>query len=162
MRLRADLTRHCLGLDPDFLNAHTPGELIERIDGDVSTLANYFARFVIYVVGNALLIVGLVVLLFLIDWRVAAAVGVFLLLALVLMTSLRFVAVPHWNMARQASAELFGFLEERLLGTEDIRASGATGVCHAPLLRALASTPAPRAAGLSAGQRGVPIRRFLC
>jgi ATP-binding cassette, subfamily B, bacterial len=124
--LRADLTRHCLGLDPDFLNAHTPGELIERIDGDVSTLANYFARFVIYVVGNALLILGLLVLLILIDWRVAAAVGVFLLLALLMMTSLRFVAVPHWNMARQASAELFGFIEERLLGTEDIRASGAT------------------------------------
>ena len=38
--LRADLTYHCLGLDPAFLNAHTPGELIERIDGDVSTLAN--------------------------------------------------------------------------------------------------------------------------
>src|SRR6476659_3948308 len=36
-RLRADLTRHLLHLDPSFHNAHTPGELIERVDGDVTT-----------------------------------------------------------------------------------------------------------------------------
>jgi len=124
--LRADLTQHCLGLDPDFLNAHTPGELIERIDGDVSTLANFFARFVIYVVGNGLLLVGLVILLVQVDWRVAAAVGACLTLALLTTNALRSIAIPHWDKARQASAELFGFLEERLVGTEDIRASGAT------------------------------------
>jgi len=124
--LRADLTQHCLGLDPDFLNAHTPGELIERIDGDVSTLANFFARFVIYVVGNGLLLVGLVIFLVQVDWRVAAAVGACLTLALLTTNALRSIAIPHWDKARQASAELFGFLEERLVGTEDIRASGAT------------------------------------
>ncbi len=43
--LRADLTLHCLRLDPEFLNSHTPGELIERVDGDVATLANFFSRF---------------------------------------------------------------------------------------------------------------------
>ena len=30
-----------------------------------------------------------------------------------------------WEAAREASADLFGFLEERLAGTEDIRACGA-------------------------------------
>jgi ATP-binding cassette subfamily B protein len=52
--------------------------------------------------------------------------GASALLALIAMNRLRDVAVPHWAAARQASAELFGFLEERLAGTEDIRASGAT------------------------------------
>jgi ATP-binding cassette subfamily B protein len=33
--------------------------------------------------------------------------------------------VPHWKAERQASADFFGFLEERLAGTEDIRANGA-------------------------------------
>jgi len=35
------------------------------------------------------------------------------------------MAVPLWTLSRQSSAELFGFLEERLSGTEDIRATGA-------------------------------------
>jgi hypothetical protein len=43
------------------------------------------------------------------------------------MNRLRASTVPHWAAARQASADLFGFVEERLSGTEDIRASGATG-----------------------------------
>ena len=37
-RLRADLTRHLLRLDMPFHKMHTPGELIERVDGDVTTL----------------------------------------------------------------------------------------------------------------------------
>jgi len=34
--LRTDLIRHALRLDPDFHHVHRPGEMIERIDGDVS------------------------------------------------------------------------------------------------------------------------------
>src|SRR3982074_1291989 len=40
--LRADLTRHVLDLDASFHTEHTPGELIERIDGDVSAIADSF------------------------------------------------------------------------------------------------------------------------
>ena len=94
--LRGDLAAHCLGLDMEFHNARTPGEMIERIDGDVTTLANFFSQFVVQVLGNGLLLVGILALLFREDWR-----------------------------ERQASAELFGFLEERLTGTEEIRANGA-------------------------------------
>ena len=43
-----------------------------------------------------------------------------------LLISLRDVAVPYWEKARQSSATLFGFLEERLVTTEDLRANGAT------------------------------------
>ncbi len=124
--LRADLTLHCLRLDPEFLNSHTPGELIERVDGDVATLANFFSRFVVYLVGNGLLTMGVLILLVQIDWLVAVAMAASAALALLVMNRLRSSAVPHWAAARQASADLFGFLEERLAGTEDIRASGAT------------------------------------
>ncbi|HEV7662277.1 MAG TPA: ABC transporter ATP-binding protein [Chloroflexota bacterium] len=124
--LRADLTLHCLRLDPDFFTTHSPGELIERVDGDVGLLANFFARFVIHVVGNCLLIIGLIALLVQIDWRVGAALAGVVLLGLLTMDRLHRVSVPRWAAARQASAEFFGFLEERLSGTEDIRASGAT------------------------------------
>src|SRR6266542_2212841 len=60
--LRTDLVAHCLALDLSFHNARTPGELIERVDGDVSTLANFFSRFVVLVAGNAVLLVGILVL----------------------------------------------------------------------------------------------------
>jgi ATP-binding cassette subfamily B protein len=123
--LRADLVAHCLRLDMAFHNARTPGEMIERVDGDVTALTNFFSQFVIQVVGNVLLLVGILVLLFRIDWRVGSALSFFALATLLILGRFRNIAVPHWRAERQASAELFGYLEERLAGTEDIRANAA-------------------------------------
>ncbi len=114
--LRADLAAHCLHLDMAFHNTHTPGEMIERLDGDVTALANFFSQFVIQVFGNALLLVGVLMMLFREDWRIGAAFSVFAGLNLVILWRFRDIAVPHWEAERQASADLFGFLEERLGG----------------------------------------------
>lgn len=123
--MRADVTRHCLYLDMSFHNAHTPGEMIERIDGDINALSNFFSQFVIQVLGNAVLLAGVLVLLFRENWRVGVALGVFATIALVALWRMRDMAAPHWEAEREASAEQFGFLEERLSGTEDIRSCGA-------------------------------------
>lgn len=125
-RLRSDLTLHALRLDPSFHSTHTPGELIERVDGDVATLGNFFSRFVVQIFGNGMLLVGVLVLMYAIDWRVGLAMTFFVIVTMFLVNKMRDLAVPHWRLARQASADLFGFLEERLSGTEDIRSSGAT------------------------------------
>ena len=125
-QMRADLTTHCLSLDPSFHNAHTPGELIERVDGDVATLGNFFSRFVVQLLANGLLLIGALVLLFQVDWRVGVALALFTVVSFILLLGLRNIAGPRWAAARQANAELFGFLEEHVAGTEDIRSSGAT------------------------------------
>lgn len=129
-RLRADLMLHCLHLDPSFHLAHTPGELIERVDGDVATLGNFFSRFMVQIVGNALLLVGVLLILTAIDWRVGVALTTFTIVALFVVNRLRDVGVPYWHAAREAHARLFGFVEEHLSGTEDIRSSGATSYVH--------------------------------
>ncbi|MEP6775976.1 MAG: ABC transporter ATP-binding protein, partial [Chloroflexota bacterium] len=124
--MRSDLTLHTLKLDPQFHGSHTPGELIERVDGDVATLSNFFSRFVVQMFANAVLLVAVLGLMFTIDWRVGLATTVFVVITVALVNRMRNWSVPYWRVARQASAELFGFLEERLSGTEDIRSSGAT------------------------------------
>jgi ATP-binding cassette subfamily B protein len=123
--LRADVAEHCLYLDMSFHNAHTPGEMIERIEGDINALSNFFSQFVIQVFGNSLLLIGVLFFLFRENWRVGAALSVFAAVALALLWRMRSIAEPHWKAEREASAEQFGFLEERLSGTEDIRSSGA-------------------------------------
>jgi ABC-type multidrug transport system fused ATPase/permease subunit len=124
--LRADLAAHCLGLDMSFHNAHTPGEMIERIDGDVNALSNFFSQFVVQIVGNGLLLVGVLAFLYLADWRAGLVMTVFAGITMVVVGKLQGHGAALWEKHRQAIAELFGFLEERLAGTEDIRSSGAT------------------------------------
>jgi ATP-binding cassette, subfamily B, bacterial len=59
------------------------------------------------------------------DWRLGVAFGLFSLLALFALNAVRGLAVPFQKAFRESTSELFGYLEERLSGTEDIRSSGA-------------------------------------
>ena len=122
--LRRDLTAHVLGLDMSFHKAHTPGELIERIDGDVTTLAEFFSQMALRLAGNGVLALGIVILLFVEDWRIGwVAVAYAAMIALSTRTVQR-AAVTAWGESRRAFGELSGFLGERLAATEDIRANG--------------------------------------
>ena len=123
--VREDLALHCLRLDLPFHNARTPGEMIERVDGDVTQMSTFFSQFTIKVLGNAVLLVGILVLLFREDWRVGTVYAVFTGSALIILRRLMETSIPYFKESRQASAMLVGFLEERLAGTEDIRSSGS-------------------------------------
>ncbi len=123
--LRFDLAQHCLKLDLSFHKFRTPGELVERIDGDVNTLSRFFSQFIIHVLGNLILLVGILIVLFFEDWRVGLGLSLFSLTALSILVGLRSFAVPYWGALRQVHAEFFGFLGEQLAGTADIRANGA-------------------------------------
>ncbi len=123
--LRCDLASHCLSLDLPFHKTHTPGQLIERIDGDVLAMANFFSQFIIRIAGSALLLFGVLLALWLKDWRLGLALTLFSLASLLVLLRLRRHAVSESTEERQQSANLFGFIEERLTGIDDIRANGA-------------------------------------
>lgn len=123
--LRADLLARLLRMDAAYHAAHTPGELIERTDGDVATLARFFSRFVVSILGNGVLIAGVLALLAYVDWRIGLGLGAFVALALAAMLRIRAAATPLWAADRQASADFYGFLGECLAGLEDVRSSGA-------------------------------------
>lgn len=122
--LRSDLARHCLGLEMSFHNERTPGELIERIDGDITALANFFSQFVIRVLGAAVLILGVIVVLFVEDWRMGLGVTAYAVVTIVVLLRMKNVAIEATEREREVNAVMYGFLEERLAGIEDIRANG--------------------------------------
>lgn len=123
--LRGDLAAHCLRLELSFHKARTQGEMVERIDGDVTALANFFSQMMIDVAGNLALMAGVLVLLLREDWRAGLALTAFAGFTLYTLGAIRAYAVPFWAEQRQVSAEFFGYLGEVLAGTEAIRASGA-------------------------------------
>jgi ABC-type multidrug transport system fused ATPase/permease subunit len=123
--LRSELARHCLKLDMVFHNNHSPGELIERIDGDVAELSNFFSQLVVRVIGNLLLLLGIIFALYLEQLLLGVIFTIFAVITLLVLNRVRGLAIPHQKAFRAAAADLFGYLEERLSGTEDIRSSGA-------------------------------------
>ena len=123
-RLRADLMAHLLSLDMSFHKERTPGELIERIDGDVTALSNFFSQFAVRVFGAALLLFGALVMFFRERWWLGLMVTVFAAVTLLAMNRVRRVGVEPTRQEREASARLFGFIEERLTGLDDVRSLG--------------------------------------
>ena len=123
--IREDLAEHALSLDMAYHNEHTPGEMIERVDGDPNELGTFFSLFIFEMLGSLVLLIGILVLLLREDWRAGLTLAVFVGGGMFILTSIRTIAVPYWKANREASADTFGFLEERLAGTEDIRSNDA-------------------------------------
>ncbi|MEX0865572.1 MAG: ABC transporter ATP-binding protein [Acidimicrobiia bacterium] len=124
-RLREDLTTHLFGLDMGFHNDTTPGEMIERVDGDVTAVANFISRFMVRLVAAGVLLLGVVVVCWLETAVMGAAVTVYVIGVLALLYKLRSYAVEAAEEEREVSARLYGFVEERLAGIDDIRSLGA-------------------------------------
>ena len=122
--LRADLVNHTMRLDMGFHKLQTPGELIERIDGDVSNLAEFFSQLLVRVFGNAVLVIGILLLLFRENWQVGLIGLAYGLLTLGLLQLISKPTVNVWRAVSKAYANLHGYVEERIGGTEDVRANG--------------------------------------
>jgi ATP-binding cassette subfamily B protein len=151
-RMRQDIAAHALGLDMAYHNATSPGDMIERVDGDVAALANFFSQFILQIVGGALLLAGILAILFRQDVRIGAALGAFALITVVTLHSMRNFASAEWERVRNAFSGFSAFLEERIAGLDDIRANGggvhAMGI-YAGLTRELAVS------NVAASRRGI-------
>jgi ATP-binding cassette subfamily B protein len=123
--LRLRITRHVLGLDHEFHRRHTPGELIQRVDGDVTSVSDFLGRVVPRAAGGLLLVAGMVVVLTILDWRLGLGMAVFLAGAVAVVVRGRHRAVRESSDELGSYARLYGGIEERLTAAEDLRSNGA-------------------------------------
>ena len=112
-----------------FHHGKTPGEMIERIDGDISNLREFFSTFVTRLLGSGILLIGILVFLFLENLIVGILFSLFSIFTLSVCGYIRVKGVPAQIETREASSQMFGHLEQRIEGAEDIRSSG--GVSYA-------------------------------
>src|SRR5262249_51075168 len=124
-RLREQVADHALHLDMAFHGRHTPGEMIERVDGDLQGLTRFIAGFVAQALGSILLLAGTLVLVWLVDIRLGGALTGLVVLGAAMLTVAQRKVVPHAVALREETAQMFGGVEERLVAAEEIRANGA-------------------------------------
>lgn len=135
--LRLDLAAHLLGLDISFHKHRTPGELIERVDGDVAALGGFLSSFAVQLLGSGLLLAGVLVSLWFLNAALGVAFAAFVMVAIAILGQVRRLAGPVIRETRERSAGFYGYLGEVLAATEDIRALGAVPYIRERLLRQL-------------------------
>ncbi|SHJ91186.1 ATP-binding cassette, subfamily B [Hathewaya proteolytica DSM 3090] len=123
--LRIDLIRQCLNLDSSFHKSYKQGELIERIDGDVTALFNFFSKLMLNLLNNIVLILGILVMLFFEGISVGISITSFVIISVAIFIKIQKKAVPIWTENRKITSELYGMLGESIGSTEDIRTNGA-------------------------------------
>jgi ATP-binding cassette, subfamily B, bacterial len=123
--LRIDLIEHCIKLDMDFHKNHQAGELLERVDGDINSLFNFFSKFILSIFNNAVLLIGILFLLVRENLLIGLSLSAFVAIAMLVLWLLQSRKASIVVAYRQESAKLFGFLGEQISSTEDIRSNGA-------------------------------------
>ncbi len=126
-RLRERLAAHALRLEQAWHGRHSPGQLIERIDGDVEAMVVFFSGIAVEIAGNVALILGMLVVTTMIDPLSGLVLAITAVTGAAVMIRLRVAAVTAREAEREVNAQLYGDLEERLGGLEDLRANGAGG-----------------------------------
>ncbi len=159
--LRADLIRHALRLDMPFHKTHTPGELIERLDGDVSALGDFFSQMVVKAAANALLVIAILFLLYRENLWAGLVLTAYTLVALAVLAVLQNLGARRWAAARQAWADQSSFVEEHLAGAEDIRGVGAERYVFDKFVALTRAIKQQARAGWMANALGFAVTNFL-
>ncbi len=123
--IRIRLARHVLGLSHGFHRQHTPGELIQRVDGDVTSVSDFMGRVIPRAAGALFTMVGMIGVLIVVDWRLAIGAVVYVVLAVAVVVRGRHHAVGESSDEMGSYARLYGGIEERLTAAEDLRSNGA-------------------------------------
>jgi ATP-binding cassette, subfamily B, bacterial len=125
--LRLRVFRHLVGLSPDFHARHKSGDLLMRMMGDVPMLKDMLVDSSLQMSLRALQAVGIVILLFVIDPVLAAAVLVplpILLFTIRLLSDRLRVAV---RKQRRAEGEMADYLHEAIDAAVLLQALGRSG-----------------------------------
>ncbi|WP_020062000.1 ABC transporter ATP-binding protein [Bacillus sp. 123MFChir2] len=123
--IRTDLITHCINLDMSFHKENKPGELLERVDGDVSKLFDLFSKIFLNVLNNFILLLGTLIILFYENVLIGISLTIFAIFAIVLLWKVKSKTENHWVKSSEVNAELSGFIGENISSTEDIASSGA-------------------------------------
>lgn len=123
--LRLNMARHVLDLDHEFHRTHTPGELIQRVDGDITSVSDFLGTVLTKAAGAAMLVLGMVIVLTVLDWRLGIGMAVYVGVALFIVLHSRDRAISESSDEMGALGRLYGGIEERLTAAEDLRANGA-------------------------------------
>ena len=129
--LRVEVTAHVMDLEMAFHTEHLPGELVERIDGDIGQLSNFMSRFLIFVVSQGLLLVALGTGLAIVDWRIGLTLVPLSVLAFVVIRRVSRTGRRTWLALSKARAAFTGYLTERLDAVPDLAGNGATPLVNA-------------------------------
>ena len=123
--MRLSLYAHLQRLSPRFYARTRLGDIVSRLNNDISEIQRVAAEAALAWVGNVLFLIGSLVMMVWLDWRLALIALAPLLISLVALAFYRKKLESRIAELRQRSADIGSFLIETLQATSLVVASNA-------------------------------------
>ncbi|WP_066399538.1 ABC transporter ATP-binding protein [Cytobacillus eiseniae] len=122
--LRQDLFDKFQTLSLKFFDKRTHGDLMSRVTNDIDSLNNALAQSVIQILSSILMIVGVGIAMFSLNW--VLAIVTLLVIPIMIFTTKKLITYSssHFIKRQRDLGELNGFIEESISGNEVIRLFG--------------------------------------
>ena len=147
--MRVTLYRHLHRLSPRFF-ARTPlGEIMSRINNDISEIQRVLSDAALAWIGNVAFLIGTVGMLLWLDWRLFLAAAALLPPAIWAIVHYRRRLEVRVRVMRERSASIGAFLIETLAGVRLVAASNASRAGGCAVQAGATTLSSPRSCGCS-------------
>ncbi|MEM8963672.1 MAG: ABC transporter ATP-binding protein [Acidobacteriota bacterium] len=114
--LRRDIFAHLQALPVAYFDKNPLGRLVTRATTDVGSLAEVFTSGLVSILGDVLLLVGIIMVLFMLDWRLALVAFAIVPLLFALTVWFKTNARRAYRKVRIQVARINSFLQEHITG----------------------------------------------
>jgi ABC-type multidrug transport system fused ATPase/permease subunit len=122
--LREEIYVHLQGMSIGFFTRRRPGVLISRLTNDVEALDNLVTDGVVTLFSSVLTLLGVVVVLVVLDWKLALVTFVTFPLLGVGSLIFRIISAGAYRRTRETIASITAYLQETLSGVRVVRSFG--------------------------------------
>jgi len=122
--MRRDLFAHMLGLDLSFLNNQPVGRLVTRLTNDIQNMHEMFTSVMVTLFNDFLRLAGILVILFMMNFRLALIMSVFVPLSILITVFFSRLARERFRAIRSQLARLNSFLQEAVSGISVLQLFG--------------------------------------
>ena len=123
-RIRQQLFSHILNLDLSFLSSQPAGRLVTRLTNDIQNMYEMFTSVLVTLFNDILRLAGILVVLYLLNVRLALVMSVFVPLALVLTLVFSRLAREKFRAIRSQLSKINSFVQESVSGISIIQLFG--------------------------------------
>ena len=122
LEMRSDILRQIQRLSLDFYATHETGDLMSRLINDTQVINDMFGAGLMRVLGMVLSLIGIIIAMFALNWRLTLAAFAVLPLIVVVVTYFTRLVRQAFRRTRQTIGEVSAELQENISAVREVQA----------------------------------------